>query len=126
VQFEEALNTQDPKEGLQRLIDPALGEDYPIDSILKVRTTQRLINIMLLQNYLYLLFYVRKIPSLTHHLPFWQMTVLARACTQEDPKGRPTMRSIVVALMTLSSTSEFWDMNAIQENQGLVNLMSGR
>ncbi|ONM03439.1 Chitin elicitor receptor kinase 1 [Zea mays] len=89
VTFEEALNTPDPKEGLQRLIDPALGEDYPIDSILK-------------------------------------MTVLARACTQEDPKARPTMRSIVVALMTLSSTSEFWDMNAIQENQGVVNLMSGR
>ena len=37
LQFEEALNTPDPKEGLQRLIDPALGEDYPIDSILKVR-----------------------------------------------------------------------------------------
>ncbi|CAD6264884.1 unnamed protein product [Miscanthus lutarioriparius] len=87
--FEEALNTPNPKEGLERLIDPALGKDYPIDSILK-------------------------------------MTVLARACTQEDPKARPTMRSIVVALMTLSSTSEFWDMNAIQENQGLVNLMSGR
>ncbi|CAO2179852.1 unnamed protein product [Urochloa humidicola] len=87
--FEEALNTSDPKEGLKRLIDPALGEDYPIDSIFK-------------------------------------LTVLARACTQEDPKVRPTMRSIVVALMTLSSTSEFWDMNAIQDNQGLVNLMSGR
>ncbi|CAO2162576.1 unnamed protein product [Urochloa humidicola] len=87
--FEEALNTSDPKEGLKRLIDPALGEDYPIDSIFK-------------------------------------LTVLARACTQEDPKARPTMRSIVVALMTLSSTSEFWDMNAIQDNQGLVNLMSGR
>ncbi|WVZ91960.1 hypothetical protein U9M48_038063 [Paspalum notatum var. saurae] len=87
--FEEALNTPDPKDGLQRLIDPALGKDYPIDSILK-------------------------------------MTMLARACTQEDPKARPTMRSVVVALMTLSSTSEFWDMNALQENQGLVNLMSGR
>nr|CAB3483657.1 unnamed protein product [Digitaria exilis] len=87
--FEEALNTPDPKEGLKRLIDPALGEDYPIDSILK-------------------------------------LTVLARACTQEDPKARPTMRSVVVALMTLSSTSEFWDMNALHENQGLVNLMSGR
>ncbi|CAO2202720.1 unnamed protein product [Urochloa humidicola] len=87
--FDEALNTPDPKEGLKRLIDPALGEDYPIDSIFK-------------------------------------LTVLARACTQEDPKARPTMRSIVVALMTLSSTSEFWDMNAIQDNQGLVNLMSGR
>jgi chitin elicitor receptor kinase 1 len=52
--------------------------------------------------------------------------MLARACTQEDPKSRPTMRSIVVALMTLSSTSELWDMNAVQENEGLVNLMSGR
>ncbi|XP_062191128.1 chitin elicitor receptor kinase 1-like isoform X2 [Phragmites australis] len=87
--FEEALNIPDPKEGLQNLIDPVLGKDYPIDSILK-------------------------------------MTALARACTQEDPKLRPTMRSVVVALMTLSSTSEFWDMNTIQENQGLVNLMSGR
>jgi len=37
LQFEEALSTPDPKESLQRLIDPALGEDYPIDSILKVR-----------------------------------------------------------------------------------------
>ncbi|GJN04086.1 hypothetical protein PR202_ga21603 [Eleusine coracana subsp. coracana] len=87
--FEEALSKPDPKEGLQKLIDPRLGEDYPMDSILK-------------------------------------MTHLARACTQEDPKLRPTMRSVVVALMTLSSTSEFWDMNAIHENQGLVNLMSGR
>ncbi|KAL6900960.1 hypothetical protein ACP4OV_005636 [Aristida adscensionis] len=87
--FEEALTAPDPKEGLQRLIDPRLGEDYSIDCILK-------------------------------------MTHLARACTQEDPKLRPTMRSVVVALMTLSSTSEFWDMNSIHENQGLVNLMSGR
>ena len=55
-----------------------------------------------------------------------QMTHLANACTQEDPKLRPTMRSVVVALMTLSSTSEFWDMNALYENPGLVNLMSGR
>ncbi|KAM0862251.1 hypothetical protein ACQ4PT_045376 [Festuca glaucescens] len=55
-----------------------------------------------------------------------KMTHLANACTQEDPKLRPTMRSVVVALMTLSSTSEFWDMNALYENPGLVNLMSGR
>ncbi|XP_015695685.2 chitin elicitor receptor kinase 1 isoform X2 [Oryza brachyantha] len=87
--FEEALNSPDPKESLQTLIDPNLGEDYPIDSILK-------------------------------------MTQLAKVCTQEDPKLRPSMRSVVVALMTLSSTSEFWDMNNLYENQGLVNLMSGR
>ncbi|XP_039853522.1 chitin elicitor receptor kinase 1-like isoform X4 [Panicum virgatum] len=68
--FQEALNAQDPKEGLRRLIDPALGEHYPMDSILK-------------------------------------MTVLARACTQEDPESRPTMRSVVVALMmTLSFMDE--------------------
>ncbi|CAL4997735.1 unnamed protein product [Urochloa decumbens] len=65
AKFEQALDTPDPKEGLQRLIDPALGEDYPMDSILG-------------------------------------MTVLARACTQEDPESRPTMRSVVVALMTLT------------------------
>ena len=35
-----------------------------------------------------------------------QMTVLARACTQEDPESRPTMRSVVVALMTLSFMDE--------------------
>ncbi|KAE8772759.1 chitin elicitor receptor kinase 1 [Hordeum vulgare] len=87
--FEEALNAPDPKEGIGRLMDPKLGDDYPIDAILK-------------------------------------MTHLANACTQEDPKLRPTMRSVVVALMTLSSTSEFWDMNALYENPGLVNLMSGR
>ncbi|KAF0900008.1 hypothetical protein E2562_026249 [Oryza meyeriana var. granulata] len=87
--FEEALNSPDPKEGLQTLIDPKLGDDNPIDSILK-------------------------------------LTQLAKVCTQEDPKLRPSMRSVVVALMTLSSTSEFWDMNNLYENQGLVNLMSGR
>ncbi|VAI52180.1 unnamed protein product [Triticum turgidum subsp. durum] len=83
--FEEALTALDPKEGLQKLIDPKLGDDYPVDAIL-------------------------------------MMTHLANACTAEDPKLRPTMRSVVVALMTLSSMSEFWDM----ENPGLVNLMSGR
>lgn len=41
LQFEEALNSPDPKEGLRTLIDPKLGEDYPIDSILKVKTMQK-------------------------------------------------------------------------------------
>ncbi|KAG8087815.1 hypothetical protein GUJ93_ZPchr0010g11284 [Zizania palustris] len=37
--FEEALNSLDPKGGLGKLIDPKLGEDYPIDSILKAIDT---------------------------------------------------------------------------------------
>lgn len=37
LQFEEALSRPDPKEGLHKLIDPRLGEDYPMDSVLKVR-----------------------------------------------------------------------------------------
>lgn len=38
LQFEDALNQPDPKEDLRKLIDPRLGESYPIDSVLKVRT----------------------------------------------------------------------------------------
>lgn len=36
LQFEEALNKSDPCEGLRKLVDPRLGENYPIDSVLKV------------------------------------------------------------------------------------------
>jgi len=55
-----------PKEALQELIDPRLGGDYPIDSVVKV-------------------------------------AYLAKSCTHEEPRMRPTMRSVVVALMALSS-----------------------
>ncbi|XP_022867245.1 lysM domain receptor-like kinase 3 isoform X1 [Olea europaea var. sylvestris] len=55
-----------------------------------------------------------------------KMAQLARACTHENPQLRPSMRSIVVALMTLSSTTEDWDVASFYGNQGLVNLMSGR
>ncbi|KZV45036.1 chitin elicitor receptor kinase 1-like [Dorcoceras hygrometricum] len=51
---------------------------------------------------------------------------LARACTHENPQLRPTMRSIVVALMTLSSSTEDWDIGSFYEHQGLDNLISGR
>jgi hypothetical protein len=33
-----------------------------------------------------------------------QMTQLAKACINRDPKQRPTMRSVVVSLMKLNST----------------------
>ncbi|KAF2292291.1 hypothetical protein GH714_018521 [Hevea brasiliensis] len=55
-----------------------------------------------------------------------KMAQLAKACTQENPHLRPSMRSIVVALMTLSSSTEDWDVGSFYENQALVNLMSGR
>ncbi|KAI8551981.1 hypothetical protein RHMOL_Rhmol06G0229700 [Rhododendron molle] len=87
--FEEVLSQQDPRENLSRLVDPRLGDNYPLDSLRKVAQ-------------------------------------LARACTQENPQLRPSMRSVVVALMTLSSTTEDWDVASFYENQGLVNLMSGR
>ncbi|WOL16175.1 hypothetical protein Cni_G24957 [Canna indica] len=87
--FEDALNTPDPKENLRKLIDPRLGQDYPIDSILA-------------------------------------MAWLAKSCTQENPQQRPTMRQIVVSLITLSSATEDWDVGTFYENQTIVNLMSGR
>ncbi|KAI3510306.1 hypothetical protein L1887_17192 [Cichorium endivia] len=65
--FEEVLSLCDPSEALCKLVDPRLGDDYPLDSILKI-------------------------------------AMLAKACTHENPQLRPSMRSIVVELMTLSPT----------------------
>ncbi|KAL3614968.1 hypothetical protein CASFOL_040629 [Castilleja foliolosa] len=87
--FDEAFNEPDQTESLQKLVDPRLGDEYPLDSVSKV----------------------------AH---------LAKACTHENPQLRPSMRSIVVALMTLSSSTEDWDIGSFYQNQGLVNLMSGR
>ncbi|KAK7316573.1 hypothetical protein RJT34_00136 [Clitoria ternatea] len=87
--FEGVLSQSDPTEDLCKLVDPRLGDNYPIDSVRK-------------------------------------MAQLAKACTQDNPQLRPSMRSIVVALMTLSSTTDDWDVGSFYENQNLVNLMSGR
>ncbi|KAI3992747.1 hypothetical protein MKX01_021708 [Papaver californicum] len=68
-------------------------------------------------------------PSLGDNYPFdsvRKLAQLAKACTQENPQLRPSMRSVVVALMTLSSSTEDWDVGSFYENHGLVNLMSGR
>ncbi|KAG6507166.1 chitin elicitor receptor kinase 1-like isoform X1 [Zingiber officinale] len=87
--FEGALSKSDPKEDLKELVDPRLGQDYPIDSVLA-------------------------------------MALLAKSCTRENPQLRPTMRQVVVTLMTLSSATEDWDMGTFYENQALTGLMSGR
>lgn len=36
-QFEDALIKPEPREDLLSLVDPKLGENYPIDSVLKVK-----------------------------------------------------------------------------------------
>lgn len=36
IQFEEVMNQPDPSTDLRKLVDPRLGEDYPIDSVCKV------------------------------------------------------------------------------------------
>ncbi|KAI3849052.1 hypothetical protein MKX03_011495 [Papaver bracteatum] len=74
--FEEVPNQPESNEDLRKLVDPTLGDNYPLDSVLK------------------------------------------------NPQSRPSMRSIVVALMTLSSATEDWDVGSFYENHGLVNLMS--
>lgn len=87
--FENALSQPDPREALRKVVDPRLGNNYPIESVHK-------------------------------------LALLAKACTQENAQLRPTMRSIVVALMTLSSTTEEWDVGSFYGNQARVDLMSGR
>ncbi|PIA50550.1 hypothetical protein AQUCO_01200019v1 [Aquilegia coerulea] len=67
-------------------------------------------------------------PRLGDNYPFdsiHKMAQLANACTHKNPQLRPSMRSIVVALLTLSSTTEDWDAGSF-ENQALMNLRSGR
>lgn len=38
LQFEGALNQINPLEALRKLVDPRLGDNYPIESVLKVET----------------------------------------------------------------------------------------
>ncbi|GAB2252610.1 hypothetical protein Droror1_Dr00005457 [Drosera rotundifolia] len=67
--FDDALRQRNPAQNLSELVDPALGDDYPSESIYK-------------------------------------MAMLARACTLDDPKLRPNMRAVCVALETLSTNAE--------------------
>ncbi|KAL8142739.1 hypothetical protein V2J09_015771 [Rumex salicifolius] len=55
-----------------------------------------------------------------------KMAQVAKACTNENPQLRPTMRSVAVALITLSSATEDWNASPFYDNHNLVNLMSGR
>ncbi|KAJ0776325.1 putative protein kinase RLK-Pelle-LysM family [Helianthus annuus] len=85
--FDEVLSQADPKDDLVQLVDPRLGDNYPLDSVYK-------------------------------------MAQLAKACTHEDPRLRPSMRNVVVALMTLSSSSmEDWDPGSIYVDQTFSLMM---
>ncbi|XP_058748313.1 lysM domain receptor-like kinase 3 [Vicia villosa] len=55
-----------------------------------------------------------------------KMAELGRACTRDNPLLRPSMRSLVVDLMTLSSPLEDCDDDNSYENQTLINLLSVR
>ncbi|XP_028793044.1 lysM domain receptor-like kinase 3 isoform X2 [Neltuma alba] len=46
----------------------------------------------------------------------YKMVQLAKACTEKKPDRRPRMRSVVVALMALSSASVKWDVASLYEN----------
>ncbi|KAL8209646.1 hypothetical protein R6Q57_006378 [Mikania cordata] len=75
----------EPK-GLISLFDEFLGQANPKDELVKM------IDPRLGDNY--------PLDSVI------KMAQLAKSCTNADPQQRPSMRSIVVALMTLSSSTE--------------------
>ncbi|CAN6470952.1 unnamed protein product [Victoria cruziana] len=56
----------------------------------------------------------------------YKMAELAEFCTKDSPQDRPPMRSVVVALMALSSSSEDWDVGSLYEDQARLDLMTGR
>lgn len=39
MQFEGVLSQPDPSEDLRKIVDPRLGDNYPVDSVRKVRTS---------------------------------------------------------------------------------------
>nr|XP_027062925.1 lysM domain receptor-like kinase 3 [Coffea arabica] len=63
--FEQVPILPDSNDDLRKLVDPRLGDNYPIESVSK-------------------------------------MFQLAKLCTHKKPESRPSMRSVVVALMALS------------------------
>ncbi|CAM6099741.1 unnamed protein product [Calypogeia fissa] len=69
-------------------------------------------------------------PALDGNYPLdsvWKMARLAADCTQENPELRPSMRTVVVALMTLSSTTPSWETGSLgSQITGIPSFMSGR
>nr|ACE81771.1 putative LysM receptor kinase SYM37B [Pisum sativum] len=90
--------------GLVALFEEALNQIDPLEAL------RKLVDPRLKENY--------PIDSVL------KMAQLGRACTRDNPLLRPSMRSLVVALMTLLSHTD--DDDTFYENQSLTNLLSVR
>ncbi|XLR29859.1 chitin elicitor receptor kinase 1-like [Arachis hypogaea] len=55
----------------------------------------------------------------------FKMAQLAKACTERDPRQRPKMRSVVLALGTLNSNIENWDL-LLQKYCSFESILSAR
>ncbi|CAN4108670.1 unnamed protein product [Withania somnifera] len=94
--FDEAHSHPNQIEGISRLIDPKLGDNYPL--IQFIRYNPKLFNYC--TTLLPISLSLRPIACLL------QMAQLAKACTEKRPQMRPTMKSVVVSLITLSFPTE--------------------
>ena len=87
LQFEDVLRQPDPRENLPKLVDPRLGDDYPLDSVCKVKFDHRKSK-----------FLQSRPVSLLKYFSFVfcsQMAQLARACTQEIPQLIKTKHEMI-------------------------------
>ena len=82
------LSQPDPKEDLRKLVDPMIGNNYPLAPVFKIESC--LIN-----------FHVRELQILanmwTWFISHVELSHLAKICTQHIPQ----FRSIVITLITL-------------------------
>lgn len=123
-QFDSVLKAPNGREKLPRFMDPKLRDDYPIDAAWKVgfpplTVDSAVSDFWTLSFQVHFTFYIQYIQfyqffarSSNFIETGFQMAQLAGSCTQELRSKRPTMRKAVVALMTLSSTTQDWELGA--------------
>ncbi|EPS57846.1 hypothetical protein M569_16971, partial [Genlisea aurea] len=100
-----SYNSLTDSRGLVALFDEVLSSADPEDNL------RRLVDPRLGENY--------SLESIQ------KMAKLAETCCEENPAMRPSMRSVVVSLMTLSSTTDDWSISSLKGGNELLNLMSG-
>ncbi|GAB4826765.1 chitin elicitor receptor kinase [Ancistrocladus abbreviatus] len=92
--FEDALSKQEPTENLHSLVDPALGDNYSLDSEADFPAGAITASSPLLLAPPHASITSSNVAKVVSPL---QMALLVRACTQEDPEQRLSMRAAVVA-----------------------------